>query len=89
MKKERLIFDNGKLRNCDSNVAKIGYFKTVFNLCGYNSQIKELKGFGRKTLEAIGLLLSVLLFIVLFPVTPFIRGYFRYKRAVKNCRDNA
>lgn len=82
MKKD-LIYDNGKIRNCISNKRNMNYFQLVYHFCWYSISIKEIRNSMKEIINAIKLILSFMVFIILFPIVPFIRGYFTYKESRK------
>jgi len=79
-----LIYDNDKLRKCPSNIVKMGYWKSFFEFYSYK---RVIAGFmGRELLEAFQLIFTFIIWIILFPLLPFIHCYAdlrRYKIEVK------
>jgi len=86
MKNKDLIYDGDKIRNCPSNKAKLGYWRTLWNFEGYWIEIKYFLSFATEIAEALFLMLSVIGFFVFFPIIPFIRAFFVWRSAVKKCK---
>lgn len=91
MKKE-YIRDNGKIRNCSSNVAKMGFFRyIIFDIVDKNFFGYVFKELGREVIEtsySIFQLLINILFVICFPVTLALRSIYyrkRSKKDIKNC----
>ena len=85
-KKEGLIYDDGKLRECPSNIYKIGFWKTLASFHGWRREANELKHAAGDAAEALAVLAGVLLFVALLPVSPMIRAFLQWRKAVKQVR---
>lgn len=76
-----LIRDDGKIRNCDSNVVKLGYWKTLILIRPF-SYIGVIGGI----LDGLKDTMLAIAGIFLLPLYPFIETYFRYKSAKRNVK---
>lgn len=77
-----LIRDDGELRECPHNLSRLGYWKSYQYFFGYKVLIKEvLPIFARQIIPALLLVFQFLIFILLFPIAPFIRCFFEVRRA--------
>ena len=74
MKAEILYKKDGSISNCPSSRVALGFWGTLWHFGGYWSEIKNfpLKKFLTKEAEALWALFQVCLWILLFPVLPFI-----------------
>lgn len=86
---EGLIVDDGKPRECERNVCKMGFWRTWWNFNGYRSEAKELGRAMPEIAQALATFGTLLIFILLFPVSPFVRAFFQWRRAVKACRSES
>ena len=80
---DSLILDDGKIRNCPNNKAKMSYFEVYKNFHGYKKEIKEILSFTDDIKEAFSIIFNVLIYIILFPITPFLRAVFDKRRCDK------
>jgi hypothetical protein len=85
--KDGLITDNGKIRNCNANVLKMGIFKTAYILYPYRVILRDLDY--KKIIEAIKTFFQLILLIFIFPVSPIICAIERYIRAKKDQQINS
>lgn len=81
--KDDLIYDdiNGKkvLRECPSNIVKIGYWRTFWHFGNHVSYAKYIYSFREEIIEAAILLINILLSILFFPVIPFTNSFFLWR----------
>lgn len=87
-----LIMDqeNGKfvVRRCEHNFVVLGYWGTWWHF--YKSYWKLITGFEYEAVwNMVCTLLMCILFVVLFPVLPFLRAYTSWRRAVQFVRLRA
>ena len=79
-----LIKDGDKIRKCPNNVVKMGYWKSLLEFYSYK---KVLRNFMlTELIESFQLIFTFIIWIILFPLLPFIHCYFdlkRYKKEVK------
>ena len=88
--KEGLIIDNGKIRECESNIAKMGLARTWWHFYSYKVCLRQLTGAADEVLDALKVLTQVVAFFLLMPILPFIQAFAAWRKAVKACRrDNA
>lgn len=76
-----LIKDNGKIRECPANKVKLGFWKSFFLFYGYKRLFESVEW--KKLLQSIRLLFELFIFILVFPVLPFIQCYNDWVRAKK------
>jgi|5_EtaG_2_1085323.scaffolds.fasta_scaffold46031_2 hypothetical protein len=88
MEEDKLIYDDGELRRCPINVAKIGYWRTWKNFYCYRDEFLELMSCAGEIWEALLKLANVALFIVLFPIVPFIKAFLYWKWSVKKVKQD-
>jgi len=81
MKKE-LIRDNGKIRNCTSNIYKMSFLHVMIYDLKYLFPSDMLDIF-KEFIKSIGIFLWCILFFILFPVFIFIRTYKKKEKAKK------
>ena len=82
---EELIKDDGVIRKCPSNMAKMGYIKSYREFFGYKDSIKEypFRDVLLQLLEALRDTFGAVVYLIIFPIVPFLRCYFTVKRAKK------
>lgn len=84
--KKEYIRDNGKIRHCDSNVAKMNVFEYWWNVDRTDLGKDILKGL-REGIKMFGegflLLLQSILAIPLYPVFEIIRAFIAIRRSKK------
>lgn len=81
-----LIMDDGKIRMCDSNVDKLGYFGTLWHLMLPNAYLEfasDILEAGMVAFKSLGLFLAG---VILFPFIPFIMTITRVRTAKRNCK---
>jgi hypothetical protein len=76
-----LIMDDGKIRECDSNFAKMGYWRTLWHFRSYKRCIMDILIYGDEIVEAVKTVLFLIFLIAIFPVSPFIKTFFTVRRA--------
>jgi hypothetical protein len=80
--KKNLIYDDGVLRNCEYNKARIGFLRTWRHFHGYYNCFMNLKTYIRNEfIEDIKGLIGLVVYILIFPIVPFVIAYFDYKRS--------
>jgi len=85
------IKDEGKIRNCPANKAKMSYFQVYKSFHGYKKEVREIVSFSDDIKDALSMIFNVLVYIVLFPITPYIRAFFDKRRCdemVKKEKEN-
>jgi len=90
MKKD-LIKDAGKIRNCPSNIVKMGYWRTLWEFHGYWKTLKHMTPY---VWECVSEVIKITIAMVLLPVLPFVQCYLKRKRALRleqeyKCEVNA
>ena len=88
-----LIYDDGELRNCPANKAKIGYWKTCNYFHSYRDVIRTYARLSKDNLwamrEGMHGLISLVVSTILLPITPPIRAYIDYRRSVKEVKKES
>jgi len=80
---KNLIKDGGKIRNCPNNKAKMSYWQVLKEFHGFGVYAEKLAGSFAEVGEAFMLVGAFMLWLVFFPVLPFVGAYFDRKDAVK------
>lgn len=83
----KLIKDKDKFRNCSHNKAILGYWKSWYYFYSYRKSLREVHW--PDVLDALILICTLLIWIVIFPLVPFIRCYTDWKRAVHEVSKEA
>lgn len=76
-----LIRDDGKIRNCDSNIVKLGYWKALIFIRPFS-----ILGAMGGALEGLKDGFLAIIALLILPIYPFIDTYFRYKQAKRNVK---
>ncbi|MBO9483779.1 hypothetical protein [Salinisphaera sp. G21_0] len=76
---DNLIRDDGKIRQCPSNLAKLGYWKSYRLFFGYKEALSEFCF--EELLEALVNVIAAFAYLLIFPVAPFLRCFFSVRRA--------
>lgn len=82
---DKFIRDKGKIRNCDSNIAKMSIYEYIkFQLIqekflGY--AIKVTCSDFLETLKELSVGIMNIVFLIFFPITLTVQGYLKIKRA--------
>jgi len=88
--KEGLIIDDGKIRECESNIAQMGFARTWWHFYGYRVCLRQLTGAADEVLDALKVLAQVGAFFLLIPILPFAQAFVSWRKALKaHRRDNA
>ncbi len=74
---------DGTIRRCERNIKELGYWKSL-RWFGYRYCLSCIDV--RDFFKSIAVLLSSLLYIVIFPILPLIACYVKWKRAVRRCK---
>jgi hypothetical protein len=81
-----LVYDcNDRLTPCPRNVYILGWFGSIWKFQGYIACLRGLWSELDVLWEAFVLLLELILFLFLLPITPYLRGTVIYLRAKKQC----
>ena len=80
-----LIRDKGKIRNCSSNHAKMSVLAIQREFYPYRKMLTDFPV--RELFDSIVMLIQVPLWLVLFPVLPYIHAYLRKKNALLAARE--
>ena len=81
MNNQKYILDNGKIRHCDSNIRQMNAISYVYHFNGYKKAFFELLGAGQELASAIGTIITFVLYVVLFPIVPFVKAYTNIRRS--------
>lgn len=82
-----LIYDKqGKLRDCPSNRLILGYWRSLWYFHGYVNVIQCT--YFEEVVKAFKVIVSLILWVMLFPLLPFIHCHFRQK-AAKRYKEQA
>ena len=81
----KLVRDDGEIRKCPNNMAKMGYVKSYIEFFGYKESLNAIcwDELIESIIESIKAIANAILFAVLFPILPFVRCYFSVKKAKK------
>lgn len=82
MKKD-LIYDGEYVRHCSSNLAKMNVFEVVTQIkqYSYSSLAFTIVNMLEEVVESVSVILTFILYIVFFPVVPFVRAHTNISRA--------
>lgn len=72
--------EDGTIRKCDSNIVKLGYWRSLWLWYGYKKTLVEDIDWGAVA-EAFVAVGTIILALILLPFIPFIRCYTDWKRA--------
>jgi hypothetical protein len=78
-----LIKDNGKIRNCPNNKAKMSYWQILREFHGYRGYWAQIVDSLQEVGEAVMLVLSFIMWIITFPILPLLGTFFDQRRAIK------
>ena len=85
---EILRDENGDIRKCESNYANLSIFQIAYNLEWYPTMWKRYKEYF-PSLDFLYKVPSLITFIILFPISPFIIAQLRKKSAKRTIRLRA
>lgn len=81
-----LIKDNGKIRNCTTNHAKMSIFRIAVEWYGYNKIIKDFPI--KEAFEGFLILIQIPFWVILFPVLPLIHAWHTKRTAKQEMSKN-
>lgn len=76
-----LIRDDGEIRQCPANLARMGFFRSLVEFYGYK-RAASIVDWG-EVWESVLSILNLILFFVLFPVLPLLQCWSDVRRAKK------
>jgi hypothetical protein len=80
----------GRITNCPKNKYILGYWgtlRTFHNRWFNNNDSSNLEDVLRAVCDGFILFVQTTIFILAIPVLPFLRAYFDYKNAKKECEE--
>ena len=83
-----LIKDDGVIRKCPSNLAKMGYLKSFKHLFTYKECLNDLLVESDEIAEALVKLLAVVIYISFLPIMPFVRCFLTVRKAKKEVAED-
>ena len=83
MNKDELIMDDGVIRCCPSNRARMGYWENFKHFHSYKDLMNEFVASCSELLEAFLLIFRAVVFVVLIPILPFVQCWFSRRKAIK------
>ena len=82
--KKDLIYDGDDIRRCPKNVYILGYWKSLFLFYGYDNSIRTLVSFWDDIVESFRVIGAVIIYLVIFPIHPFLSTLYQWRKAVKD-----
>jgi hypothetical protein len=79
-----LIIDDGEIRNCPNNHAKMTIWEIAMNHTTYASYIQKIDmDVFRVLRDGFLMIVNIILLLALLPVWPFIGAYFTRRKAIR------
>lgn len=89
--KEGLITDDGEIRECPSNKAKMGYVRSFIKWYGYKRSLQayDIEEIIDALIDMFSLLVSYLAYTVLLPILPFLQCWYDVYSSKKEVTEEA